>query len=62
MKPQINLTGFESAKQIKTKVLKVLPKEKQVLFTNFCAYVDWSHKNLAVAQVLTLARNYVEIK
>lgn len=62
MKPKLKLTGFESAKEIKNKVDKILNLEKKNLFNNFCQYVDWNKKDLAVAQVLTLAKNYVEIE
>ena len=61
MKPQIKLTGFESSKQIKNKVLKVLSKEKQNSFNLFCQSVDWNHKELSAAQVLTLAKIFVVV-
>ena len=61
MKPQLHLTGHESAIQIKNKVLKTLSKDSQQRFNLFCQSVDWSHKGLAVAQVLTLAKSFVVI-
>lgn len=61
MKPQLQLTGNESAVQIKNKVLKILPKSRQQSFNLFCQSVDWSHKGLAVAQILTLAKSFVVI-